>query len=223
MAKGLRHIGTQGRNPLLFLGYQAGRNEVAVIDLKLLRPEEATWLTEFISQDHVYNAKTLSEPMNQAAYTPGVNAFAHFLSRATPLPLYEVSMTDKDQCYEWTKTDSRYSQSIPDHPFISRIRELMEARKNGTIPAAPPITTAPDSSARSGEGDVMDTVRKFFEQTGQTAAFIAKEDPNADKSGDGTADRLAALEARFDRIEKLLTGKSAAKPARTLKRAGSKK
>lgn len=221
MAKGLRHLGTQGRSPLLFLGYNPGRNEVVVLDLKLLRPEEASWLTEFISQEHVYKARTLSEPLNQAVYTQGVSAFAYFLSRSQQLPFYEVNVSDKDQCYEWTKTDSRVDQRLPDHPFINRLREMLEARATGAVPPATPIPEAAPVETRSSGGDVMDTVRKFMETTNQAAAFIAKPDGETaaveNKSEDDTAKRLSALEARFDRIEKLLSPKPAAK------RAGGKK
>lgn len=224
--KGLRHLGSQGRNPMLIIGYNAGRNEVAVIDLKLLRPEESSWLVEFMSQPHVYNARTLSESLNQVAYTQGTSAFAYFLSRATPLPFYEVNISDKDQCHEWIKSDSRYDSRLADHPFINRLRELLEARKNGIIPQ--PAVVPASEPVRSGSGDVMETVQKFLQESGQAAAFLAKPsetDAGGDKSVDGTAQRLSALEDRFDRIEKLLANRGAVKlPAKTSgKRTGTKK
>lgn len=225
MAKGLRHIGTQGRTPLLILGYNPGRNEVVVIDLKLLRSEESTWLTEFMSQDHVYKARTLSEPLNHTNYAAGVNAFAYFLSRATQLPFYEVNVSDKEQCHEWTKTDSRVDPRLPDHPFINRIRELLAARAAGQIPPPAGAIVATETETRSGSGDVMDTVRKFMQESGQAAAFIAKPDGESTGSGDKSGDeRLSALEARFDRIEKLLSAKPPSKAAgKPLRRAGGKK
>ncbi len=225
MAKGLRHIGTQGRTPLLILGYNPGRNEVVVIDLKLLRSEELTWLTEFMAQDHVYKARTLSEPLNHTNYAAGVNAFAYFLSRATQLPFYEVNVSDKEQCHEWTKTDSRVDPRLPDHPFINRVRELLAARAAGQIPPPASEIVATETETRSGSGDVMDTVRKFMQESGQAAAFIAKPDgettASGSKSDDETANRLSALENSIDRIEKLLSKQTGAAPK--LRRGGAKK
>lgn len=221
MAKGLRHIGTQGRTPLLVLGYNGGRNEVAVIDLKLLRPEEQTWLAEFISQERVYNARTLSEPMNNATYG-GSNAFAYFLSRAQQLPFYEVNVSVKEQCLEWTKTDSRVDTRLPEHPFITRIHEMIAARATGAAPPTAPIPEAAPVEARSGAGDVMDTVREFMKTSGQAAAFVARPDGESStvgtKSENDISARVSALENSLARIEKLLAPTK--KPG--IKRAGKK-
>lgn len=205
---GLRHIGSQGRNPLVLLGYNPTRNEVMVIDMNFLRTEEITWLANFMSQEHVYSRSTLASSLADTVYSPGISAFINFAGRAQSLPLYEVRVSNLAQLKEWNGTDASYDPRIPPHPLVDKVKE---ARKGSGAGVAIPAELVPPPARTSEQGgDVMDTVRKFLEENGGGATFIAKPADGETKSventapNDNTVSRLTALEDRLANIEKLL-------------------
>lgn len=227
---GLRHIGSQGRNPLVILGYNPTRNEVMVLDMTMLRQEEIIWLANFIADEKNYNRSALAPSLAEAVYSPGISGFINFAGRAQQQPLYEVRISDANQLKEWNGTDASHDPRIPPHPLVDRIREIREngvastpANRSGSGSEIPKeILEA--TNVRTSGGDVMDTVRQFV-QSGNAANFVVNDELDGDKSSDETADRLAALEARFDRIEKLLSKQVAKpkKPATTFGKRTAKK
>lgn len=203
---GLRHIGSQGRNPLVILGYNASKNEVMALDMNLLRQDEIIWLSNFISDEKNYKRSALAPSLADTVYSPGISAFVNFAGRGQQLPLYEVRISDADQLHEWNGTDASHDPRIPPHPLVDRIREL---RTNG-VAVTPPSKAGSEipreileaSAVRSGAGDVMDTVRQFI-QTSDASLFVAK-DPDAEAKSEADDSRLKALEDRLANIEKLL-------------------